>query len=300
MTSHRSRTRNSTAKHMILRFSFIAAVATWVGTCAALSGSVTYTGVNLAGAEFTPSHLPGSYNIDYTYPTTAEVDYFVTRKGMNTIRLPFRWERLQRSLNGPFDASEFGRLQRFVSYPHGKGATVILDPHNYARYFNNSIGSPQVPIAAFSDFWTRLATLYRTNSRVIFGLMNEPNGITTEAWRDAANAAIAAIRAPGARNLILVPGNGFAFSHDWYASYYGTPNSIVMLSIVDSADNFAFEVHDYFDDADNPTPVDPNAGVQRLVAFTSWCRQYGRRGFYGEFGVTSTSNAPPATGKNAT
>src|SRR4030095_6664068 len=157
MTSHRSRTRNSTAKHMILRFSFIAAVATWVGTCAALSGSVTYTGVNLAGAEFTPSHLPGSYNIDYTYPTTAEVDYFVTRKGMNTIRLPFRWERLQRSLNGPFDVVEHGRFQSVVSDANVKGATVILDPHNYARYSNNLIGSPQVSIAAFSDFCSRLA-----------------------------------------------------------------------------------------------------------------------------------------------
>jgi hypothetical protein len=64
----------------------------------ACAAGVVFTGVNLAGAEFTPNQLPGIYNTHYTYPTTGEVDYFITRKGMNTIRLPFRWERLQRSL----------------------------------------------------------------------------------------------------------------------------------------------------------------------------------------------------------
>jgi endoglucanase len=149
------------------------------GIYSSRAAGVTFTGVNLAGAEFTENRLPGTYNADYTYPTTAEVDYFITRKGITTIRLPFRWERLQRSLNGPFDAAELARLQNIVSYANGKGAFVIIDPHNYGKYFNNVIGSPQVPIAAFNDFWTRLANLYRTNSRVIFGLMNEPNGGST-------------------------------------------------------------------------------------------------------------------------
>jgi endoglucanase len=261
------------------------------GVSSACAAGVVFTGVNLAGAEFGDNNLPGTYNAHYTYPTAAEVDYFITRKGMNTVRLPFRWERLQRALNGPFDAAELGRLQSFVSYANGKGASVILDPHNYGKYYNNVIGSSQVPIAAFSDFWTRLANLYRTNSRAIFGLMNEPNGMSTEAWRDAANAAIAAIRIAGATNLILVPGNGWSIAHDWHSDWYGTPNSTVMLSIADSANNFAFDVHDYFDDADNPTPVPPNLGVQRLTTFTSWCRQHGRRGFYGEFGVTPSSTA---------
>ena len=38
--------------------------------------AVSFTGVNLAGAEF-GSRLPGTYNSDYTYPTTAEINYFV-------------------------------------------------------------------------------------------------------------------------------------------------------------------------------------------------------------------------------
>jgi endoglucanase len=50
--------------------------------------------VNLAGADFGEGNLPGTFDVDYTYPTFEEVDYFVG-KGMNVFRIPFRWERLQ-------------------------------------------------------------------------------------------------------------------------------------------------------------------------------------------------------------
>ncbi len=62
-------------------------------------------GVNLAGAEFGEGSLPGTYGTHYTYPTHAEVDYFAA-KGMDIIRLPFRWERVQNTQNGPLDAAD--------------------------------------------------------------------------------------------------------------------------------------------------------------------------------------------------
>src|SRR5262245_45131596 len=98
-----------------------------------------YAGVNLAGAEFGEQNLPGTYGVDYTYPTNAEVDYFRS-KGMTLLRVPFRWERLQQSLGGALDATEKGRLDTFVDYATGAGMTVLLDPHNYARYRDALIG----------------------------------------------------------------------------------------------------------------------------------------------------------------
>ena len=128
---------------------------------------------------------------------------------MNVFRIPFRWERLQRSLFAAFDGAESARLASVVAYATGHGAHVILDPHNYARYYGALVGSGSVPNSAFADFWSRLAAQYKGNPRVIFGLMNEPHDMPTEQWVAAANAAIAAIRAAGAQNLILVPGNGW-------------------------------------------------------------------------------------------
>lgn len=253
--------------------------------------SIQYAGVNLAGADFGESSLPGTHGIHYIYPNQDEVDYF-NRRGMNTIRLPFRWERLQRSLNADFDATELGRLNDFVTQATAKGMYVVLDPHNYARYHGGLIGSPAVPYAAFDDFWTRLADLYKSNDRVIFALVNEPNAMPTEQWFTAAQSSINAIRATGANNLILVPGNGFTGAHSWLDDWYGTPNGIVMLEITDPGNNYAFEVHQYLDSDSSGTTdgvVSPTIGVDRIRDFTEWCRSHGKRAFLGEFAVPNAT-----------
>ena len=264
------------------------------------------TGVNLAGADFAPlDHRPGNFGVDYFYPTHAEVDYFVGM-GMNIFRLPFNWENLQPAAMGALQADELARLDDLVRYATSAGARVILDPHNYARYYNKVVGT-DVPAAALADLWGKLAAHYKDNPRVIFGLMNEPNTMTTEAWRDAANAAIVAIRATGATNLILVPGNAYTSALNWSANFYGTPNSTAMLTITDSGGNYAFEAHQYLDtdgsgNSGSIANNDVNIGVTRISAFTTWCRNNGRKGFLGEFAVANTNIAttPLIGGKTLT
>ena len=270
----------------LLILPILAAFLINIGASEGIAQPVALTGVNLSVAEFGENNLPGTYGSDYTYPTHAEVDYF-TGKGMNVFRLPFRWERLQRSANTAFDAAEQARIDDFVGYAASKGASIILDPHNYARYYGTIIGQGNVPASAFADFWTRLADRYKSNPKVIFGLMNEPHDMATELWRDDANAAIAAIRATGATNLILVPGNGYTGAHSWLQNYYGTPNGTVMLSISDAGNNFAFDVHQYLDGNFSGTSENctgTTIGAEKLVAFTNWLHQNNRRGFLGEFG----------------
>jgi len=280
-----------------------AATITFVASCifAAVANrceAVSFTGVNLAGAEF-GSQLPGTYNSTYTYPTTAEINYFVG-KGLNTFRVPFRWERVQPTLNTAFNATELNRLNSFVSAATSAGAFVVLDPHNYARYWvggqpggtETLIGAAAVPNTAFADFWSRLATQYKSNSRVIFDLINEPNTMPTEQWRDAAQSAINAIRATGANNLILVPGNAWTGAHSWLDNWYGTPNGTAMLAITDPGNNFAFDVHQYLDSdssGTSATVVSQTIGQQRLVNFTNWLRTNNRRGFLGEFAVANST-----------
>ena len=108
-------------------------------------------GVNLAGADFGDHALPGTYGSDYIYPTADEVDYFLA-KGMRVFRLPFRWERLQHTTFAELDADEQARIDAFVNYATGKGATVLLDPHNYARYYTYIIGESDIPVTAYRIF----------------------------------------------------------------------------------------------------------------------------------------------------
>jgi endoglucanase len=256
-----------------------------------LSADVLYTGTNLAGADFGEGNLPGTYNTHYTYPTQQEVDYYV-EKGMNTFRIPFRWERLQQSQSASLNAAELGRLESIVDYATSQGAHVVLDPHNYARYFGNVIGSGSLPYASFNDFWTRLANEFKDNDKVIFGLMNEPNTMPTEQWGTAAQGAIDAIRATGADNLILVPGNGWTGAHSWLQNWYGTSNANVMGGITDPSNNFAFDVHQYLDNdssGTSSTVVSATIGQERLVSITNWLRDNNKKAFLGEFAVANST-----------
>jgi endoglucanase len=258
-----------------------------------------YTGANLAGGEFyDPGKVPEPrYGTNFVYPTPEQFAYFAG-KGMNTFRLCFLWETLQPAAGGAFREAEVERLKAVVGSATGQGLTVILDPHNYARHLGKVIGGPQVSFEDFAGFWARLAREFASDERVWFGLMNEPNGLPTEQWLGAANAAIAAIRAAGARNLILVPGNAYTGAHSWLADWYGGANGSWMLGVVDPLDNHAYEVHQYLDgDSSGSTPnvAGPTVGSERLAAFTGWCREHGKRAFLGEFAAPATDLGQQAT-----
>jgi endoglucanase len=247
------------------------------------------TGVNLAGAEFGGGRIPGKINRDYVYPRERDIDYFLDR-GVNTFRLPFLWERLQLNLAWELEPKELAQLDRTVAYITDNGAHVLLDPHNYARYFGKDIGSKQVPVSAFASFWAELADHYKSNPRVIFGLMNEPHRIHAEEWRNAAEAAIDAIRATGAQNLILVPGTNWSGAHSWTNKRGTISNASAFQDLIDPADNIAFEVHQYFDDNYSGTSSEcqnETIGRKTLEKFTQWLRVNKHRGFLGEFGAAN-------------
>ena len=243
----------------------------------------TWRGVNLAGAGYSSSKLPGRYGYDYLYPKPAEVDYF-TQAGMNTFRLSVLWERLQPALNGPLDTQELQRVQQFVSYAQGKGASTVLDIHNYGRYRGQEVGSGTVPDAAFADLWSRLAQVFGKNEHVLFGLMNEPQQHSAEAWKNSVQAAIDAIRSTGSHNPILVPGIGWDG-----AQSFATLNGPALGTLTDPANHLIYEVHEYFDtDASGTKPacITQDQALARIRPFTEWLHAHNAHGFLGEFGVS--------------
>jgi endoglucanase len=279
----------ATGRSLVVAIILIVAVV--AGSSTAASDRLWLTGINFAGAEFNSKRLPGKINKDYQYPKKRDINYFLDR-GFTAFRLPFRWERLQLNLGWEFEAKELARLDNTVAYMTGNGAQVILDPHNYAHYFGNKIGSEQVPVSAFASFWSRLADHYKTNPRVIFGLMNEPHRIRADDWRKAVEAAIGAIRVTGARNLILVPGTSWSGAHSWGKTRDGVSNASVFRTLSDPADNMAFEVHQYFDSNYSGTSSECQSetiGVQTLKDFTHWLRENRHRGLLGEFGAADNA-----------
>lgn len=251
-------------------------------------------GVNLAGAEF--GAVGDEYGSGYMYPSDQTIAYFA-QKGMNTVRLPFLWERLQPQLYKDLDTAELRRLRETVDLIRAKDMAVILDPHNYARFRGELIGSDAVPQSAFSDFWRRLSRVYANTPGVAFGLMNEPYEISAEDWLSAANSAIGAIRQAGADNLILVPGTAWTGAHSWVAGDYGTPNGSVMQGVVDPKNNYAYELHQYADADFSGKHTECSRAADALKAISdvaAWLREKGRHGFLGEFAVPPDPQCLPA------
>lgn len=253
--------------------------------------SLKYAGVNLAGAEFKPKRLPGKAFKDYTFPTGKQLAYFADR-GMNVIRLPFLWERLQPDLMAPLDRTQLKYIKSTVKLIKKHKMSVVLDLHNFGRYRGKEVGTEAVPDAAFANVWTQLAEAFANDPDVIFGLMNEPAKIPADRWARSAAAGIVAIRNAGAKNLVLVPGTYYSGAHSWRSTLKGVSNAQGLAGFKDPANNFAFEAHQYFDDdfsGTSETCRSPTVGAEALKGVTEWLRAQGRKGFLGEFGTSTNS-----------
>lgn len=267
----------------------------------ATASPLPLTGVNIAGGEFWLANKKSIFNkgthaqygVNYSYPTKNEIDYFAG-KGMNIFRYQFLWETLQPKANAPLDKTDLQRLKTSVKYATSRKLVVLLDPHDYARYYNDIVGGSKVNASDFADFWKRLAVEFAGDPYVWFGLVNEPNNMPTQQWFEDANAAIAAIRSTGAKNMILVPGNAWTGAHSWTnEDYGGESNAKGILSIKDPLNYWAIEVHQYLDEDSSGTHnevVSPTIGSERLKTFVDWCRQNKKRAFLGEFGVPVATN----------
>src|SRR5690606_40639854 len=62
---------------------------------------------------------------------------FPTRRSSDLalVRIPFRWERVQRNPGQALDATELQRLQDAVTRARNAGLKVIIDMHNYGAYY---------------------------------------------------------------------------------------------------------------------------------------------------------------------
>ena len=245
---------------------------------------VQLLGVNLSGAEY-GNPVTGVMNYDYVYPTTSEIDYFAS-VGLNVIRIPLAWQRLQPTQDGPLSQTQLAQLDKLVAYAATKGVTVDIDLHNYGAGYGALVGSAQTPDSSFANFWSQMAAHYKNAPNVIFGLMNEPNAQTPAAWSVAAQDAVSAIRATGASQQILVSGSDWDTASSWVSS----GNAGTVGKITDPDNNLAFEVHQYFDPGSSGTStavVSPEIGPESLAAITQWAEENGKKLFLGEFGAGS-------------
>lgn len=271
---------------------FVAWAAVSTGAHAVCLDAWRLTGVNMAGAEFNPKRLPGTMNKDYVYPTRTDLAYFAAR-GANVIRLPVRWERLQRTLMGELDAAETKAIAAVLDAAAAEKMCVIIDIHNYGAYGSEVIGSATVPEEAFIDLWQRVARRFADPNRVALGLMNEPHKLPIATWAEIAQNTVSALRTSGAEHLVIVSGGRWSGVHEWTKTFSGTSNAVAMAPLKDPLGRMLIEMHQYADQYFSGTgltchPPERFDNMFRLVS--DWARQTGHKLFLGEFGVPAEPN----------
>jgi len=252
------------------------------------SGTVTVTnrpqkmyGVNWSGME-------GQTTI---VPTDASFAYYQS-KGLTLIRVPFKWERIQPTLNGALDPTQLGYLDTVLSRAANHGIKIILDMHNYGKYGSNVIGSAAVPYTAYQDVWSKLAAHFAASANAssiyAYDIMNEPNGSTID-WPTSAQYGINGVRSGDTERFIMVEGRAYSSAKDWPKVNAG------LINISDPQRKIIFSAHCYFAAANNDQyqtydqeGAHPNLGIEKVAPFVEWCKANKVYGHIGEYGVPYT------------
>ncbi len=266
-----------------------------LATCASVAqaaeadtAGIDLIGINLSGANFAPHITPGKVGTNYFYPEKKHFSYYAD-KNIRLIRFPFIWERLQHDLDKGINFDQMRLLRKTLDQAARHGQKVILDMHNYARYKGRLIGSPQVPYEAYANVWRHIAEAFKEHPALLgYDIMNEPHS-TEGLWRDAAQAAVHAIREVDMQKPIIIEGDRWANSFHWRRV-----NEDFLLE--DPANNLIYSAHIYFDKDYSgryakEEVVDPMVGVERTRPFVEWLKEHGQKGFLGEYGVPDHSES---------
>ncbi len=247
-------------------------------------------GVNIAGAEFNAKRLPGVLNKDYVYPSPKDLAHF-RDLGMNVVRVPIRWERIQQQPNAPLDPTELEQLRRVVNSARDLGLCTLIDLHNYGSHSGRVVGSADLPATAFIDVWLRLHQAFSDPNDAAFGLMNEPKAVPVPQWLTIAQDTVLALRNAGAKNLLMVGSGRWSGAHEWERSFDGVSAASEFRNFKDPLNNFAIELHQYADaDYSGTTGTCIDAARLRTVMdkVTAWAKLEKKRLFLGEFGVADS------------
>ena len=196
----------------------------------------------------------GRYNECYRYDGQETFDYIASR-GLDTVKIEFRWEILQRQLGGPLHAKSIERLLAVVNRARSAGLKVILSMHNFGAYWlwdgekgvRRPIGSAKVSFSDYTNVWRKLSTRFKDIPDVSYAIMSEPVGLPSkgdlspaEVWEKAAQRALTAIRNNGDDSTILVNGYQWSSLANW-------PDIHPDPWITDPASNFLYTAHHYWD-----------------------------------------------------
>jgi Cellulase (glycosyl hydrolase family 5)/IPT/TIG domain len=203
--------------------------------------TIRLLGVNRSGSEYM---CTGGGSLVFDGPSTDASITAMASWHINAVRLGLN-EDCWLGING-FPASMTASAYQmaivdYVNRLHLQGMYAILELHWNAPGTQQSTGQ-QVMVDADhgTAFWTSVANTFKGDSKVLFDLYNEPQGISWACLRDGCTAGsqtvgmqslVNTVRSTGATNPILVGGIGYAGDlSQWLAFKPTDPDNAIVAS----------------------------------------------------------------------
>ena len=248
----------------------------------------------MAGFDFGVSTSGAQDFSQIQTPDNAQMTHFVNDDGFNIFRLPAGWQfLLNNNLGGTLDSNNFNRYNSLVQACLATGSYCILDVHNYARWNGAIVGQGGPTNAQLANIWSQLASKYASNSKIIFGVMNEPHDVPSiSTWAATVQESVNAIRRAGATSqMILLPGNGWTGAATFISS--GSLAALLPITNLDgSKTGLIFDVHKYLDSDGSGTHTEcvTNNINDAFAPLATALRQNGRQAMLTETGGGNTQS----------
>ncbi|MGE5456861.1 MAG: glycoside hydrolase family 5 protein, partial [Methanococcaceae archaeon] len=158
--------------------------------------------------------------------------------GFTCIRIPVRWEK-HTSGTSPYtiDPSWLNRVEQVVDWGLKRGLYIIINAHHEDWLKQNY--SNQATRARFDSIWVQIAHRFKGKSdKLLFEILNEPIGMTTQQVDDLNKRIIPIIRQTNPTRIIIYCGNDYSTSGSLKAA--AVPKDSFLMAYFHSYDPWTF------------------------------------------------------------
>ncbi len=233
-------------------------------------------GINLGNT------LEPAYEGEWGNPSTQEYMFDMYKKeGFNCIRIPVRWDK-HTSTSSPYKIDEtwFKRVEQILDWGLSRGMFMVVNSHHddwIKTGYTNATNR-----ARFDSIWSQISVRFKNKSeKLIFEVLNEPNGLTKIQNDDMHQRIISVIRKTNTTRLIIFQGHNWGGSDELISA--AIPNDKYMIGSFHSYDPYPFGL---VGTGTFGSTADVNALKTKFQRVKDWSVQNNIPVFLGEFGGT--------------
>lgn len=184
-----------------------------------LPETVPYTLVDEISPNQAVADMGVGINLGNTFDAPHEGDWALPAKesyidafynaGFKHVRIPVTWHE-HTSLESPYtvDESFIARVEEVVDWALARGFYVIINAHHESWLKNNY--QDQKNKNRLDSIWIQVAAHFKEKpAKLMFELLNEPNGMTIEDVNEANKRLLTIIRNENPNRLVVFSGHGF-------------------------------------------------------------------------------------------